>query len=97
MRTQTVESTKETLNRHEVAEFLSRLGRRMAYMGDTLSEKEVAFDQASLNTYFLRCPWVTEGAYELTQPWGSAVDRDGLDALFMRSSWLTEGREPLKN
>jgi hypothetical protein len=97
MRTQTVESTRETLNRQDVAEFLSRLGRTMAYMGNALSEKEVAFDQASLNTYFLRCLWVTAGTYELTQPWGSAVDRDGLDALFMRSSWITQGREPLKH
>jgi hypothetical protein len=97
MRTQTVESTTETLNRHEVADFLSRLGRRMAHMGDALLDKQVTFDQASLKAYFLRCPWVTSGTYELTQPWGSAVDRDGLDAIFMKSSWLTQGKEPLKN
>jgi hypothetical protein len=91
MRTQLIETTTSTPNRQEVAELMNKVARKLLDAGDALLEKKASFTQSSLNAYFMKCPWVTSGTYELIQPWGSGVDRDGLDAYFMKSTWLTSG------
>lgn len=97
MRTEAVNTTENTLNRRNVAEFISRLSREMEDIADALLEKREPANDKPVASVLLRSAWLTTGVFAMTKPWDAASEFDKTNLVLLRSSWLTAGAEPRCN